>query len=111
MESVADTRDQHRSDLEALALPAKVEAMFAEEEARVLGALATDDAGMLAVLPGKHLLSLLTDELGLEGQADLTALVVGALGRRRADRNAGLTELGTLLEATLVTYLPPRRVH
>ncbi len=109
--TLADTRDRHTSDLQALDLPSKVQAMFAEEESRVGIALSSGGHELLAVLPGKHLLSILSGELGFDGQADLTGLVVAALNASRSDMNDGLGQLGRRLDVALTALLPERRVQ
>jgi hypothetical protein len=110
MTTVSETRDKHRSDLDALALPAKVDSMFAEEEERVIRALSLGDVQMLALLPGKHLVKLLAAELGFEGYSDLNELVIAALNRRHLNQGNALRELGEHLERALLAFLPPRRV-
>jgi ABC-type cobalamin/Fe3+-siderophores transport system ATPase subunit len=107
--SVSDTRQRHRERIDALSLPAKVESMFDQEDQRVRAALARDSHDMLAILPGKRLLGLLVDVLGLDGHADLMDLVVGALKRRDLSPDTTLPALGQAVEAALGTILPPRR--
>lgn len=85
--------------------------MFAEEESRVGLALSSGGHDLLAVLPGKHLLSILSGQLGFDGQADLTGLVVAALNARRLDMDNGLGQLGQRLEVALTELLPTRRVQ
>jgi hypothetical protein len=107
--TVEETRDRHRADLESLALASRVETMFSEEHSRVADALKLDSSSMLAILPGKHLLSLLANELGLDGTSDLVAVIIAALNRREPIVSTGLRQLGNEIEIVLSDYLPPRR--
>ena len=105
------TSSNHGAALTALALPAKTEVMFTEESNRVSDALSSGGAKMLAILPGKHLLSLLASVLGLSHTSELSGLVVQSLNRRQLrDGNNSLSMLGVKVEAALTKYLPPRRV-
>lgn len=105
----AQTSANHSSTLAALELPAKVSAMFAEESQRVANALANDGKEMLAILPGKHLLSLLSGVLGLRESSELTSLVARSLNRRQLNRDDPFATLREKVEAALLKYLPPRR--
>ena len=58
---LAQTGDNHSTTLSALDFPAKTKARFAEESKRVSDALAEGGTAMLAILPGKHLLSILAN--------------------------------------------------
>ena len=106
---LAATGSNHSSKLAVLELPTKTEAMFAEEAQRVANALAGGGAEMLAVLPGKHLLGILANVLGLSSTSELTSLVVRSLNRRRMNQGDPLLALGGKLEEALLVYLPPRR--
>jgi energy-coupling factor transporter ATP-binding protein EcfA2 len=103
------TATNHGATLAALALPAKTAAMFTEESARVAAALAAGNADMLAILPGKHLLSIFARVLGLANTSELTSLVVRSLNRKHLAVGDPLLALGAKLEAALLAYLPPRR--
>jgi ABC-type dipeptide/oligopeptide/nickel transport system ATPase component len=107
--SLEDTVANHRQRMESLDLPAKTAAMFAEESSRVESALREGGGEMLAILPGKHLLSILTGTLGFANQTELVSLVVHALDRRRLKSGDPLLSLGDRLEASLSAYLPPRK--
>ncbi len=100
----------HTARLIALDLPLKTETMFAEESKRVTAALVSGGEEMLAILPGKHLLSLLRDILGLSDSSELTSLVVRSLDRNRLAKGDPLSVLGSKIEAALLHYLPSRRV-
>ena len=104
------TGANHSATLVGLDLPGKVATMFEEESRRVTDALAGGNAEMLAILPGKHLLSLLSSLLGLGSTKELTSLVVRALDRERLKEDDPLITLGTKLETALLQYLPPRQV-
>jgi hypothetical protein len=64
---------------------------------------------MLAILPGKHLLSILAGVLGLNDTLELTSLVVRSLNRKHLKNDDPLFALGAKLEEALLSYLPPRR--
>jgi hypothetical protein len=104
------TGANHSATLTGLDLPGKAAAMFAEESGRVAHALAGGGTDMLAIFPGKHLLSLLAPVLGLGGTKELTRLVVRALDRKRLKETDPLHALGTKLETALLQYLPSRQV-
>ena len=82
--------------------------MFTEESERVEDALSDGGAEMLAILPGKHLLSILAGILGLSNTSELTSLIVQSLDRKRLKVDDPLTALGAKIEAALDAYLPPR---
>jgi hypothetical protein len=103
------TAENHREALAALDLPARVAAMFDEEGERVTRAVQAADRSMLAILPGKHLLSLLTSVLGQSNAGVLTGLLTSALDRRYLKSDDSLRLLGQKLETALLAYLPPRR--
>lgn len=103
---LAGTAENHCNSLTALSLPTKVTDLFKEESERVSTAIAAGGSDMLAVLPGKHLLSLLSNTLGLGKTSELTGLVVRALGMKEGEP---LSALGSQVEAALADYLPPRR--
>ena len=107
---LTQTGDNHSTKLYALDLPAKTTAIFAEETKRVADALAGGGAEMLAILPGKHLLSLLARVLGLSNTSELTSMVVRSLDRKELKKDDPLHGLGEKVEAALLPYLPPRRV-
>jgi ABC-type molybdenum transport system ATPase subunit/photorepair protein PhrA len=110
---VADTNqtsDNHSATLLALDLPTKVTGMFSEELNRVERAIADGSKDMLAILPGKHLLSFLAGILGFRNTSELTALVVRSLNRRHLSTDDPLLVLGDKIETGLLEYLPPRRI-
>jgi len=103
------TAANHSSAILKLDLPGKVETMFTEELSRVKGALADGGSTMLAVLPGKHLLSVLDGVLGIDGTKELSGLIIRALNRKYPNQENPLQSLGARIEAALRRYLPPRR--
>jgi ABC-type cobalamin/Fe3+-siderophores transport system ATPase subunit len=106
---LAETSANHSTTLSALDLLAKTTAMFVEESKRVADALAGGGTEMLAILPGKHLLSMLPSVLGLNNTSALTSLVVRSLNRKQMNKDDPLLTLGTKVETALLAYLPPRR--
>lgn len=108
---LTQTSTSHSATLSKLDLPAKTSAMFTEEFKRVTDALAGGAAAMLAILPGKHLLSMIAHVLGLGDTSELTSLVVRSLDRKRLKENDPLFALGAKVEAALFAYLPPRRAQ
>jgi ABC-type lipoprotein export system ATPase subunit len=110
VDDLVTTRTNHSNGLAALALEAKTQSMFDEEAVRVNSALATGGQEMLAVLPGKHLLSLLPKALGLSNASELTGLVIRALAWSNAPVNDPLRTLGVALEKAMSVYLPPRKI-
>jgi len=106
---IKETSANHSTTLSKLDLPAKVEVIFMEESKRVEDALAGGATEMLAILPGKHLLSMLTGVLGLRDTSELTGLVVRSLNRRQLTTDDPLRTLGAKVETALLAYLPPRR--
>jgi energy-coupling factor transporter ATP-binding protein EcfA2 len=108
--SIDETRENHKSALANLDLLSKVDAFFAEETKRVDNALAGDGAEILVVLPGKHLLSILSKALGLSTSSQLTDLVIKAIDSKVADGGDTLSRLGQDLEVALNRYLPKRQV-
>ena len=82
--------------------------MFADESKRVEDAITGDGQELLALLPGKHLLSILANCLGLKSTA-LTSMVLRSLSRNQSNKGDSVTVLGEKIEAALLAYLPPRR--
>ncbi len=103
------TGDNHRSTLSALDLPAKTTTLFEEETKRVADALTEGGTAMLAILPGKHLLSILAKVLGLNHTSDLISIVVTSLNRKQMKNDDPLLALGSKVETALLEYLPARR--
>ena len=64
---------------------------------------------MLAILPGKHLLSILAHVLGLRHTSELTSMIVRSLNRKQLKHDDPLLALGAKVDAALLSYLPPRR--
>jgi len=108
---LGQTRSNHSESLSAVDLAGKSETFFEEESQRVRDALARGDNTMLAILPGKHLLSLLGRVLGLRDANELTSMVVHSLNRNQMKDDDPLRALATKIEAALLEYLPPRRVE
>jgi ABC-type lipoprotein export system ATPase subunit len=108
---LAQTGDNHSTTLSALDFPAKTKALFAEESTRVSDALAGGGTTMLAILPGKHLVNILANVLGLGQTSELTSLVVRSLNRRRLNKDDPLFALGSKVETALLVYLPARRTE
>lgn len=106
---ITETTMNHSSKLTELDLPAKTSTMFTEESNRVAAALTGGGAPMLAVLPGKHLLGLLAEVLGLRNASQMTTLVVRSLDRKRLKDDDPLLALGAKVEDALLAYLPARR--
>lgn len=104
---IAKTGQNHSSALASLELPSKVDTFFIEESERVDNALAGDGAELLVVLPGKHLLSILSKELGVSNPSELTGLVIRALDPKATGTPLSL---GQNLETVLNNYLPKRRL-
>jgi ABC-type Mn2+/Zn2+ transport system ATPase subunit len=111
---VADLRqtgENHSATLAGLDLPAKTVAMFTEESKRVADALNAGGAEMLAILPGKHLLNMLANTLGLSSTSELSSLLMQSLNRKRLKAESDpLVILGAKVESSLAKYLPARRV-
>lgn len=107
---IAITSQNHSDALTSLELPNQVGTFFIEESERVERALAGDGAEMLIVLPGKHLLSILSKELGFSNPSQLTELVTQALNPKAAQENDALSSLGKKLETVLENYLPKRNL-
>ncbi|MDA8103942.1 MAG: DUF4435 domain-containing protein [Nitrospiraceae bacterium] len=109
---VSDPRQtslNHTLTLSHLDLPPKTETMFLEESKRVEKSLAEGGMEMLAILPGKHLLGLLSSTLGLKDSSELTSLVLRSLDRKLLKEEDPLRSLGKKVETALLKYLPPRR--
>jgi hypothetical protein len=100
----------HKQAMAELGIEARVGSLFDEESKRVSGALDQGGTGMLAMLPGKHLLSLLAVKLGLGSQEELTGLVIRALDRKHLGADDPMVQLGQRLERALEVYLPPRGI-
>lgn len=103
------TSANHVNSLSALDIPTKTTAMFEEELKRVKEALTSGGSEMLAMLPGKHLLSLLAKVLGLSSSSELTSLVVHSLNQQQLKSDTTLLNLGGKLENVMLDYLPSRR--
>ena len=103
------TSANHSTTLSTLDLPAKTIVMFAEESKRIADALDGGGTEMLAILPGKHLLSMLANVLGLSSTSELTSLVVRSLNRKQLKKDDPFLVLGAKVETALLAYLPPRR--
>ncbi|MBL0919025.1 MAG: AAA family ATPase [Hydrogenophaga sp.] len=106
---VHTTATKHEEAMAAHDFPARTRAQFLEEHRRVTSAIANCDEAMLAVLPGKHLISLLGSTLGF-GKVDggLPGLIVRALLAPIRPDDA-MSMLGVAVGNALVGYLPPRR--
>jgi len=102
------TAKNHSTNLNKVDLPGKTLSMFDEEARRVIKALSEGASDMLAILPGKHLLSILANVFGFK-TSDFTDLVLRSLEEQADKENQALLTLGTKVEAALNTYLPPRR--
>lgn len=107
---VRKTAQNHSSGLAALDLPKKIDDYFDEESKRVENALAGDGAEILVVLPGKHLLSILSKELGFSNSSQLTDFVIRSLDSKIAEEDKTLSRLGQNLEVALNRYLPKRQL-
>jgi hypothetical protein len=107
---LSETSANHSATLSGLDLPGKVGEMFTEEAQRVQAGLDSEGIAMLAILPGKHLLGLLTKILGFSKAAELTNLVIRSLNRKQLKENEPLLALGKKLESALLAFLPPRSV-
>jgi ABC-type lipoprotein export system ATPase subunit len=103
------TRENHAARIAELDLPRLTKDFFKEEQQRVATAVATEGTEMLAVLPGKHLISLLASELNVASNSGLCELVVRALNRSSLAKDDPLLQLGNRIETSLAKYLPPRR--
>ena len=107
---LTQTGANHSTTLSTLDLPARTTTMFAEESKRVEDALAGGGTEILAILPGKHLLNILANVLGLRNTSELTSMVVRSLNRKQLKKDDPLLALGEKVETALLAYLPPRRV-
>ncbi len=108
-QTLLDTSSNHAAALSELDLPTRTTNMFAEEEDRVHEALRGGTTAMLAILPGKHLLAVLTGVFGMSKTSELTSFVLRSLNRGLPKAAEPLLGLGARLEKALDTYLPPRR--
>ena len=99
----------HTTALSSLTLPGKTEDMFQEEERRVVGAVTAGGKEMLAILPGKHLMSILADATGLGTSSELAELAIRSLQLRQGGDVSPIAALGRRVETALLKYLPPRR--
>jgi hypothetical protein len=106
---LTQTVANHGKTLSELDLPARTTTMFDEESKRVADALAGGGREVLAILPGKHLLSVLAGVLGLRNTTELTSMVVRSLNRKQLKKGDPLLALGAKVETALLAYLPPRR--
>jgi hypothetical protein len=107
---LTQTGKNHSEKLASLDLPTRTTTMFAEESKRVAAALAEGGREFLAILPGKHLLSILAGVLGLRNTAELTSMVVRSLNRKQLKKDDPLFALGAKIENALLAYLPRRRM-
>jgi hypothetical protein len=103
------TSTNHRTKLSALDLPAKTAIMFEQESKRVKDAIECGGKDMLAILPGKHLLSILAGVMGLRNTSKLTSLVVRSLNRKHLKKDDPFLALGAKMEKALLEYLPSLR--
>ena len=114
------TCENHCAQLSDLDLPARTATMFKEEEALVRNALNSGRDDMLVDLPGKHLLSLLPDILGLKSTSELTTLVVRAIDQKavsavekeetgESGKGTHMKQIAIDLEIALKKYLPSRK--
>lgn len=108
---LTETSTNHSTAISTLNLPARITSMFAEESKRVADALAGGGTEMLAILPGKHLLSMLAGVFGLRNTSELTNLLVRSLSPRQVKEEEALLALGGKIETALQAYLPPRRTN
>jgi len=105
---LAQTANRHVNALSQLDIPTRAAALFAEESGRVSKALAEGGTAMLAILPGKQLLSILAQVLKLNNASALTSMVVKSLDRKHLRKDDTLSALGLKIEAALLEYLPAR---
>lgn len=105
---IARTSKNHTDSISALNWPVRVQEMFDEEEEKVSRAIAACDETMLALLPGKHLLSLLTQQLGMNrNEGGVAGLAVrGLLGGK--EPHDAMSHLESRLEKALMAHLPAR---
>lgn len=105
---LTETSANHSKTLDTLDLPTKTASMFADEAKRIVDALSSGGTDMLAILPGKHLLSILASALGFNRTSELTSLVIRSLNRKQLKENDTILVLGAKIETALLAYLPPR---
>ncbi len=107
---LSETTVNHSTGLAALDLPRRSALIFSEETTRVTNALSSGGAQLLEIVPGKHLLAILSSLLGFSGTSELTDMVVRSLRRNTLiPPSESLRRLGEEIEAALVRYLPSRR--
>lgn len=109
-QDLTETAANHSTKLSAIDLTNKISEMFLEESKRVEDALADSGPTLLAILPGKHMLSILTGVLGYKSQSEITNLVARCLSQKNLTQDNALLNLGTKLGVALSAYLPARRV-
>lgn len=109
---VADDREtitNHSSSIAALDLPGRTAVFFEEEMSRVTAVLTAGGDDMLAILPGKHLITILARVLQLGSATAMCDLVIRALGAEGGRAESPMRSLRGDLEVALGQYLPPRR--
>lgn len=107
---LTETSNNHSKTLFTLNLPDKITSMFQEEFKLVEDALADGGTKMLELLPGKHLLSILSNTLEVKNASVITGLVIQSLNQKQLKKDDPLLSLGKKLEEALLAYLPSRSV-
>lgn len=110
VDDLDETIKRHINSLDNLNLLDQTRAYFQEEKLRVSHALENGDVDMLVILPGKHLLNILSRVLGFRETNEYTSLVLQSLNRKDPKHNQSIITLGERIETALVKYLPPRRI-
>ena len=82
------------------------EIVFDEESKLIQESLTTDENSFLKILPGKNMLSIAANILGITVER-YKELVHSALG---SETDSEFSVLGKMIESALESYLPPRKV-
>lgn len=102
------TVQNHSDSMAVQGITENIRRMFDEEKDRVEAALASGDEMLLAILPGKPLMGLMSSELGFRNSAEYSDFVVRALTFSRTGETDSMSALGLQIEAAMMGYLPPR---
>jgi Protein of unknown function (DUF4435)/AAA domain, putative AbiEii toxin, Type IV TA system len=105
-ENVASTLAKHQSSITAIDINNQLASIFEEEERGVDSAIDRCDETLFKLLPGKHLLSLLSQVLGFRDTDELIDLTMSAL----VQKNVALATLGAEIESALTPLLASRKI-
>ena len=108
-QNIEETKNNHCSQFTILNLPSKVNDLFASESKRITDSITNGSIDIINLLPGKHLLNILSDVLGFKNTSELTSMLIRSLNSKTLNTGDNLCKLGEKIETVLSRYLPSRK--